>query len=544
MAPDDLVLVLQRMVDRLVRRIRLGRAPLPDRPRFLVVQIDGLSRAVLERALEGGRMPFLRRLVERTHRLAPMSVGLPTTTPAFQLAAMYGVRPDIPGFHYHDKRRGRDIHFPRMGDAADVEARQAAGRPGILRDGSAYGCVFTGGAANNFFSFATLTRPTGAGLVRVLAAFVVLAWTIVKGGTLTALELVRVLLRLLADPVKEARRGVRRVLIKIGVSVWVREFFTLAVSRDVYRGVPAIYVNYLDYDVFAHAYGPDHPLALRSLRRVDESIRDLARAVRRVPEYGYDLYVLSDHGQAHCVPVQTLHDGRSLEQVLFDEVFTPGRPGPGRPSRRPGGRFLADVRAFRRQRSPGFLQRFVNYLEGDFSRDPRDEREARERDGVRIIAAGPNAFVYFLDSPGPLAVEAIHARYPGLIEDLSRRHDVGFVLARSPEGPVCGWGGKRFVLSRDEAGPFRGRPDLAVVLEGIHDLMAMESAGDLVLYGNGAPAGNVSYVPEIGAHAGPSPEELHAFIIAPARAVLPSPITHPTQLYGCFMRYHEPGATA
>jgi hypothetical protein len=404
--------------------------------------------------------------------------------------------------------------------------------------------VFTGGAANHFFSFATLTRPTGEGLVRVFAAFVVLAWTVVKGVTLTGLELARALLRLLADPVKEARRGVKRVLIKIGVSVWIREFFTLAVSRDIYRGVPAIYVNYLDYDIFAHAYGPQHPLALRSLRRVDESIRDLARAVRRVPEYAYDLYVLSDHGQAHCVPVQTLHDGRSLEQVLFDEVFTPGRSGPSRPVRREGGRFLADVRAFRRQHSPGLLQRFVNYLDRDFPRDPSDEREARQRDSVRIIAAGPNAFVYFLDSAGPLAVEAIHARYPGLVEDLSRRRDVGFVLARSADGPVCGWGGKRFLLGPDEAGPFHGRPDLAVVLEGINDLMAMESAGDLVLYGNGAPAGNVSYVPEIGAHAGPSPEELHAFILAPARVVLPSPITHPTQLYGWFMRYHEVGATA
>ena len=269
MSLDDLVLVLQRAVDRLVRRLRLGRAPEADRRRFVVVQIDGLARAVLERALAEGRMPFLRRLMERTHRLEPMSVGLPTSTPAFQMAAMYGVRPDIPGFHYHEKRRGRDVHFPRAGHAAAVEERQAAGRRGILHEGSAYGCVFTGGAANHFFSFASLMRPTGRGLVRVLAGFVVLFWTVIKGATLTAFELARALLRVLADPLTEARRGVKRVLIKIGVSVWVREFFTLSGSRDIYRGVPAIYINYLDYDVFAHAYGPEHPRAVRSLRRVD-----------------------------------------------------------------------------------------------------------------------------------------------------------------------------------------------------------------------------------------------------------------------------------
>jgi hypothetical protein len=34
---------------------------------------------------------------------------------------MYGVRPDIPGFHYYDKRRRADVYFPRGGDAAHVE---------------------------------------------------------------------------------------------------------------------------------------------------------------------------------------------------------------------------------------------------------------------------------------------------------------------------------------------------------------------------------------------------------------------------------------
>ena len=43
---DDLVLALQRFVDRLVRRARRGRAPTPGRRRLLVVQIDGLARGL------------------------------------------------------------------------------------------------------------------------------------------------------------------------------------------------------------------------------------------------------------------------------------------------------------------------------------------------------------------------------------------------------------------------------------------------------------------------------------------------------------------
>ena len=183
-----------------MRRLRLGAAPEPSpRHRLLIVQIDGLSRAVLEQALAEGRMPFLRRLLRRHgHRLTPMCVGLPTSTPAFQIAAMYGVRPDIPGFHYHDKRRHADVYFPRRGDAAIVEEAHARGRRGILAQGSAYGCVFTGGALNNLFSFAMLKRPTGRGLLRVVSAFVVLLWVIIKCLTLTGLEIARAMC---ADPV-------------------------------------------------------------------------------------------------------------------------------------------------------------------------------------------------------------------------------------------------------------------------------------------------------------------------------------------------------
>jgi hypothetical protein len=90
-----------------------------------------------------------------------------------------------------------------------------------------------------------------------------------------------------------------------------------------------------------------------------------------------------------------------------------------------------------------------------------------------------------------------------------------------------------------DPGPFAGREDVAIVLDGIRDLMAMRTAGDLVIYGHDAPDGNVSFVAEIGAHAGPSYDELHTFIVAPADAELPSPLIHPLQLYDVFIRYQR-----
>jgi hypothetical protein len=116
-----------------------------------------------------------------------MSVGLPTSTPAFQMATFYGVRPDIPGFHYSNRERKGDVHFPRPGQ----EGNQAVGERGILLGGSAYGCCFTGGASNNFFTFTSLTKPSGRGMLSALSPFVVVAWVAGKNLVLSVVELAR-----------------------------------------------------------------------------------------------------------------------------------------------------------------------------------------------------------------------------------------------------------------------------------------------------------------------------------------------------------------
>lgn len=537
MTPDDLFLRAQGGIDRLVRRLMLGAPPVQGRRRLLVVQIDGLSRAVLDEALARGYMPFLRRLLGRGgHRLSPMTVGIPTSTPAFQMATMYGVRPDIPGFHFFDKRRRTDIHFPRAGHAAFVEADQAGSRPGILQGGSVYGCVFTGGATHDFFSFARLTRPRARGLVWVLSAVVVAAWVAAKSAVLTSKELIRVLGRVVRRP---SQRGAEWKWFKkkVAISVWIRQWFTASVARDAYDGVPAIYVNYLDHDETAHAFGPRSLRALKALRGVDSSLRQIQRVLRRVPGHRYDLYILADHGQASCTPYSLVAGGQRFERAFFDQVPVDTRiSAPGQaPSDSPAGPPADQAPATTAGHPPtGGASRlelgFEPYL---------DVRESWERGGIRVVSAGPNAFVYFVDTPEPVPLEAIEARCPGLAAALSKSPGVGFVLARSANGPVCFWRGQCHRLAEPDGGPFEGREDRAIVTRDLAALMAMPSAGDLVVYGIDAPEGHVSFIDEVGAHAGPSLEELHTFIVAPAEVELPTPLEHPLQLHEVFIGYQS-----
>jgi hypothetical protein len=530
---DEIVLSLQRGIDRLIHRLRRGRMAEVTQRRFLIVQIDGLSRAVLEQALASGRMPFLKRLLlDKAYCLQPMSAGLPTSTPAFQMAAMYGVRPlDIPGFHYFDRERQCDIHFPRRGHAAMVEAKHTAGRHGILQGGSAYGCVFAGGAHNSFFTLATRTNPGGRGVLPALSPFLVFTWMCLACSVRTFFELMKALPQL-ASPAKR-QESWRWFVIKVGISIWMRGFFTMAASRDLYSGVPAVYVNYLDYDEAGHAFGPYSRPALVTLTRIDRAIRQLWSALQRVPEHRYDLYILSDHGQTACKPYSDINGGQRFERWILDQWLTNSPQLAKRHSSAPRG--LAHGTRSHRKGMPGFFQYFFKYVNEDyrFQNDP----EAYEKNGLRVISAGSNAFLYCLDEKEPCDLDRLQERFPGLAEKLSQSPGVGLVLARSSSGPVVFCQGKRYCFPECGAGPFAGRADAPLVIQGITELMAMPSAGDLVIYGTGAPQGNVSFIHEHGSHAGSSADEMNTFIVRPAEMALAETITHPSQLYDYFIRY-------
>lgn len=540
MAFDAIVLRAQGALDALARWARLHPTEPPRPRRFLIIQIDGLSRQVLEQALSKGRAPALARLLASGRLLKrPMSVGLPSSTPAFQAAIMYGVHPDIPGFHYYDKRAGEDRYFPRPGMAALIEEQHARGRRGIMRGGAVYGCIFGGEAVDNLWNLAALLKPTRAGwaILRASLSAVLLAWVIVKCTALTLLELGRALGRFMTGTASP-EPGARWILFKVGSSIWARQFLTLATSVALYRGVPAIYVNFMEYDVYAHGFGPASRNALRALRRVDSSIAQLARIVRRLPEPGVDLYVLSDHGQALTRLFTEVSGGASIETVVRAAFLGDARSaGPQAPATSLRSQW-AGVRALR---ASGAIQRFVNYLEQDFARWIWSPHPEERKEALRVVPAGPNAFVYFTDYPEPVLAEDLESRYPGVAAGLSRHPGIGLVLVRSRVGAVCWYRGRRYALDRGPTdGLFKGRADREVVLQGLRELMAMPSAGDLVLYGIEAAAGDTSFVPEHGAHAGPSEHELHTFILHPPDVPLPAaPITHPVQLYPHFAAYQS-----
>lgn len=533
---------LTALSDAAVRWARLPRLPRADRRRFVVVQIDGLSHEALGLALARGRMPATARLLRRGDlRLARVPVGLPTSTPAFQAALMYGGRVDIPAFEYLDKRTGEYLWFPRPWASARVEAAHADGRRGIMEGGRTYGCVFAGGAADSVLTFAHILRPSPRwgrfGLRARLTPLALLGWVTLKMSIVSAWQILRWAALAARDfSLGRVVSSPRRLLMRLLISGWLRELFTLGVTADIYAGVPALYANFVDYDVPAHALGPHHPGALRELRWVDRSIRDIVQALRRVPELRYDLYILSDHGQTTSIPFENVSGGVAPVDAVF-AAFRPPAEGEASTTERMAGLAHLFVAPF--WPLGGVWQRHLAYLE------PRArKRNAVWAAGLCVVPAGPNMNVYLTHTPERVTVPEIEARFPGGLDRLSRHPGIGLVLARDAGGPVCYHRGVVFRIPPPPGRtgcPLFDRPDRPLVVQGLQGLLAMPSGGDVVVFGHYAEAGCVSFLGERGSHAGPSEDELYGFVMAPRGVEFDfGAVASPADLYGLFAGYLEP----
>ena len=274
-----------------------------------------------------GRMPAVKRILEQGgHRMDPMSVSLPTSTPAFQMATFYGVRPDIPGFHYYSRERQDDIFFPRSGHAAWVETRQAGGRRGILRRRQRLRMLLHRRRRQQSLH---LREPDQAERPRCAQRAVAVRRRHLGGGKERGAHRRRA---------REGGAATHRPSQAGGARVALAEAEDLHVdlgAQLLHHGGGARSLRRRAGDLRelprlrrdGASVGPRSDRAMQALRDVDQSIEQLWTVLRRVPEHRYDAYILADHGQSGCRPFSELTHGKRLERWIFDAFLNPERAG-------------------------------------------------------------------------------------------------------------------------------------------------------------------------------------------------------------------------
>lgn len=487
-------------------------------PGLLLIQIDGLARTELERALKKRRMPFLRRLLRRGgYRAHTFYPGQPATTPAVQGELHYGVRAAVPSFSFLDRRTGKIGMMMEPTSAKRIEADLAARSEGLLKGGSSWSNIYTGGATQHESHFCGASIGLGdmwrEGKLRTIFTFAFLYFP-------SFVRLVALLLIELGLGVWDAARGsVARfesarkefifIIPRVFVCLGLREMITLGVKIDLARGMPVIHVNFLGYDEQSHRRGPDSAFAHWTLRGIDRAIRQLYAAARRSGRRDYEVWIFSDHGQIRSHPIRRTVPG-GLEELVRRHWEGAATGAPVRSQRRPSpAGWLGGPRRDRR-----------------VARQERDaELSAFEQEEFAVACMGPVGHIYFAreigrDRERRLAAALVADGVPG-------------VLLRRDDGKID-WltAGGEFVLpDHAEVLPHEPR-ERAAIAEDLVGLCANPHAGDLVVLGWAPDGTAVTFADENGAHAGPSPAETRAFALLPAHVRIPeeAPIFRPEVL--------------
>lgn len=535
----------------------------PPLRRYIIVQIDGLAHEYLLQAIAKGQTPVLQRLIAQGHRLQRWRCGIPSSTPAVQAGIMYGNNWDIPGFRWYEKETGTAPHCKSPYFAERLKAAVANGRPGILAGGSSYTNLLDGDANLALFTLSAMGRNRFFEHLRGLGwalLFALIPWRIGRILILAAWELLRDVARTLAQWARNRFRT-RLKLIKPALQVLTNVVFaevqTFGVLLDIYRGVPAIYVNYYGYDEVAHNDGPLGKEALRTLRRIDSYIGQIER-LRKVYYPVTELYIFSDHGMTPATPIQELDPKKPLGRFVADHVRASDVWEGGRPQNRRNGYPPPDALAEANMRwlldeldgiEPHLSrrgQRLAAALRRRVLKQLPDEIEAEydldRRSDVIVRVSGSLAHIYFNVTRGRMDVSEIALLYAELLDALNDHPGIGMVLGLEKERPVILTARGTVALTAASLPP--GLPEPERTAADLARLLSFPHSGDLVVLGAWNARGRVvTFEEQVATHGGAGGSQDYPFFLTPPDVPLDvSRVTNAHQLYdyfaGRFLRYN------
>ncbi|HEY1663153.1 MAG TPA: endonuclease/exonuclease/phosphatase family protein [Verrucomicrobiae bacterium] len=476
-------------------------------PGLILIQVDGLSRHQMEEAMKNGRLPFLRRLMRReNYELRTFYSGLPASTPAVQAELLYGVRDKVPAFSFLNREAKRVFDMFDPDCARQVESELSSKGEGLLRGGSSWSNIYTGGASTDDSHFCASRLGLGD-TFRSRRLVQALTFPILHFASL--LRLLGLLFVEFCVAIRDMVQGVSRgeslrmelrtVFSRVAVCIFLREILTIGVKIDAARGLPIIHANFLGYDEQSHRRGPSSAFAHWTLKGIDRAIRQIYRAAQRSSRRDYQVWVFSDHGHERTNLFK--HDGKELDEIIRNSLdgFEPSaQPTPAH-------------QAYRRHSY--ILRKSGDRIAEGYQQDIYGRGEEQ---WFSIAAMGPIGHLYLIH---PRA----QAQKRQLVERLVQQGRVPGAIVCHGSEKVEWWNhGKRLTLP-EGAADFLPHPG-AIKDEVANDLMHLcrqKCAGDIVLLGWSPDNAPVTFVNEHGSHAGPGPEETQGFVLLPPATRLP-----------------------
>ena len=416
-----------RVTQRIARRSR--RRTVTDVPGIIYLEIDGLARPVLQRAMRDGHAPEMARWVASgSHTLSEWETDLSSQTGASQAGLLLGSNADIPAFRWVEKDTGRIMTCSAPADCALIEERHSSGHGLLARGGASRSNLLSGDADQVILTVSRMEaeKKANPGYRAYLADGYNVTRTFVLFFYEVVLELVAAARQKRRDVRPRGHRSLSYAFMRAGLSVFVRDFTVYSILSDMMMGVPAVYACFAGYDEVAHHSGLERQDALDVLRKLDQQFGRIERA-RRYAARPYEIVVLSDHGQTQGATFKQ-RNGYGLDELVQRSLR---------------GAAVEDLGSG--DENDTAVSKAVREATGRKQKDV-DKHQVGDRKVV-VMGSGNLGLIYLMDEPRRLTMEEIDERHPDLLPALRSHAHVGWLLLRSEEhGAVAlGAGGVNYL---------------------------------------------------------------------------------------------------
>ncbi|MCJ8498996.1 alkaline phosphatase family protein [Desulfatitalea alkaliphila] len=490
-----------------------------ENPGVILLKIDGLGYELFEKALAKKRLPFIRRLMQN----ASVSVkqfysGMPSTTPAVQGELYYGVKTAVPAFEFFDREKAAvmTMYTPWAADATG-HMLEKNGEP-LLRGGTSYSNVYAAGANEARYCVQTMNMDSilrATNPIRLAAILFFHTGKILQMLAYAFLELLLAVTDFFRGLIEKQNiiKELKFIPTRIVICIVLRELIRFRVKLNIARGVRIVHASFLGYDEQAHRRGPDSLFALRTLKGIDEVIKDIYQTAEKYEGRQYHIFIYSDHGQERVRSYEQ-HAGKPIQTALGAILSTVGS--------------IADISApaFQEQPVSHHYQRALRLLGFRSRQRTNGENEAFSIQDIHITTKGPIGHIYFpaamTDSQKTTIAEKLvrEARVPMVLTLLGNRVNA---FTRSGQFDLLTQYTLIFGDKREHPFARRVAADLGLLCRHSH-------AGDLVLSGWGRKDPPVSFAIENGAHGGPGSKETRSFVILPPVIHFPGDVLRPLDL--------------
>ncbi|GMQ78472.1 MAG: phage holin family protein [Anaerolineae bacterium] len=458
-----------------------------DEPGVFFLEIDGLAKPVLEKAMELGYTPTMKRwLDEGSHQLLGWETDLSSQTSASQAGLLHGNNHNIPAFRWYDRDRRIIVASSNPDEVAIIE-QEHSDKNGLLVDGGASRGNLLSGDAPNVMTTASTIKDMSRFHTADFYAYFADPYNFSRTLLLLIWDIILERYRFWQQRRKDVRprldkhhRNFMYALVRGGTTVFLRELNIYTLIGDMFAGVPSAYTTFVGYDEVAHHSGVETHDAFDALHKIDQQFARLESAAEKAPR-PYHFVILSDHGQSGGSTFKQRY-GKSLAE-LVQELTSEYLVGEfEEPSEGVGNinAMLAD--AMQNEKSAtarSAARRVKRYTEEEKEvviANPKilsaDEVKGDDLPDVVVMASGNLGLVYGTHRSERATLEEIEAIFPGMLEGLVSHEGIGFVMVHSEEhGPVViGASGRNYLTEEriegeDPLKPFGPRASQHLIRE-------------------------------------------------------------------------------